>query len=61
MAQEEISKVIDLMDNATNVLDHYYSLMDLFGKQKDFDKIGKILNAQATVSENAYKASSEAY
>ena len=61
MAQEEISKVIDLMDNATNVLDHYYSLMDLFGKQKDFDKIGKILNAQATVSENVYKASSEAY
>jgi hypothetical protein len=32
MAQEEISKYTDLMENATTVLDHYQSLMELFGQ-----------------------------
>ena len=61
MAQEEISKLTDLMENATGVLDHYKSLMDLFGRSKDFEGMGIILQAQADVAEDAYAVSKESY
>ena len=61
MAQDEISKYTDLMDNAASALEHYSSLMELFGKATDYTSMGKILEAQAQVSKDAYDSSAAAY
>ena len=61
MAQDEISKFTDLMENAASVLDHYRSLMDLFGRSKDFEGINIVLQAQADVAQDAYETSKANY
>ena len=61
MAQEEISKYTDLMEHSTTVLDHYQNLMGLFGQSTDYEMMGKILNAKATVSKDAYDVSAKNY
>ena len=61
MAQDEISKYTDLIDNAASALEHYSSLMELFGKTTDYTSMGRILEAQVQVSKDAYDSSAAAY
>ena len=60
-AGEELAKYIDLMENATGVLDHYSSIAEMLGKSIDYKYMGKILQAQADVAGNAYKVSKSNY
>ena len=61
LAQEEIAKYTDLMENAASVLDHYNSLMELTGKNKDYQMMNDLLRAQADVAEDAYRTSQATY
>lgn len=61
LAQEEIAKYTDLMENAASVLDHYNSLMELTGKNKDYQMMNNLLRAQADVAEDAYRTSQSTY
>ena len=49
MANEEIKKYTDHMEHSVSVLDHYSSLLDIFGESTDYKKMGTILKGQADV------------
>jgi hypothetical protein len=54
-ARKEIDKYTEAMAHQTGVIEHYMSLMDLFGKSTDYKTIGKILDAQAQTLEDQAK------
>jgi hypothetical protein len=43
-AQDEMSKYTDLMESQSGVLEHYISLMELFGRNFDYESMEVILN-----------------
>ena len=47
MAQEELAVYTDRMSHLNSVLDHYSSLMDILGKQKDYKTKDTILQGKA--------------
>lgn len=61
MAQEELAKYTDQMENHVAVLEHYQNLMSILGKETDFNALGIILEGQAKTAENAMKVSKENY
>lgn len=61
MAQEELAKYTEQMEHQTAVLDHYKSLMEILGKETDYNAIGIILEGQAKTIENQVKVAKEAY
>ena len=52
MAAEEIAKYTDRMDHQTAVLDHYSSLLEIMGKQNDYEIMGKTLEAKAQLAKD---------
>ena len=61
MAQDEISLYTDLMDGAASALEHYTSLLELFGRSMDYDSMLVVLQAQADTAKDAYEASYASY
>ena len=61
MAQEELAKYTDQMEHHVAVLEHYRNMMNLLGKETDFNALGIILEGQAKTAENALKVSKENY
>lgn len=59
LAEEELSKYTDQMEHLTNVLDHYQSIMQLLGKETDYDSMGVLLGGVADVKRNNYLVSKE--
>lgn len=51
-AKEELGKYTDRLEHQTSVLEHYKNLMDLLGKEIDYERIGDILEAQSIALEN---------
>jgi hypothetical protein len=46
-ASEELADFTDHMEHLTDVFDHYLNLMDILGKQKDYDAMGDFLGGKA--------------
>ena len=61
MAQEELGKYTAQLEHHVAVLEHYRNMMNLLGKETDFDALGIILEGQAKTAENALKVSKENY
>ena len=55
MAQEELAKYTDQMDHHTSVLEHYQTILELTGKQNDYEALGVVLEGQAETAENRVK------
>jgi len=49
------------MEHQTEVLEHYQSLMEILGKETDYNGLGIILEGQAKTIENQMKVAKEAY
>jgi hypothetical protein len=47
MATDELADHTDHLEHLTGVFDHYLNLMDILGKQKDYDSIGDFLLGKA--------------
>ena len=60
-ANEEIGKYTSQMEAQNAVLDHYLSLNELMGRQKNYDWIGKVLAGQAKLMENNLTVSRTQY
>jgi hypothetical protein len=63
-AGEEIAKYTDRMSRATDVLEHYKSVLTLIGKSTDYKKMGAILDGQTETIKNsmaAAKATADMY
>lgn len=54
MAQEKIETFTDQIDRLSTSLEHYNSVMELLGKNRDYEKINKINDALVKTSKNAY-------
>ena len=52
MAQEELAKYTDRMQQQTEILQHYSNMMEILGKQLDYDSMGVILQGQVDTIEN---------
>lgn len=61
MAQDELAKYTNQMEHQTEVLEHYQSLMEILGKETDYNGLGIILEGQAKTIENQMKVAKEAY
>lgn len=59
LAEEELSKYTDQMEHLTNMLDHYKSIMQLLGKETDYDSMGVLLGGVANTKRNNYLVSKE--
>ena len=59
LAEEELSKYTDQMEHLTNVLDHYKSIMQLLGKETDYDSMGVLLGGVVNTKRNNYLVSKE--
>ena len=49
---EELAKYTDVMESQTGVLEHYANIMGILGKEKDYEGMGVILDAQAKTLAN---------
>lgn len=54
MAQEKIETFTDQINRLSTSLEHYNSVMELLGKNRDYEKINKINDALVKTSKNAY-------
>ena len=61
MAQEELAKYTDRMQQQTEVLQHYGNMMEILGKQLDYDSMGVILQGQVDTIENEMNVAEAAY
>ena len=52
MVTEEIDKYSAKMEHQTSILEHYSNMMDILGKSKDYDSMGKILQGQVDTLKN---------
>ena len=59
--QEELDKYTSKMEHQTAVLEHYMSIMEILGKQQDYESLGVILEAQAKSIGNEAKVAKENY
>ena len=60
-AGEEIDKFTTQLEKQTTILEHYKTLVDLMGKSTDYDKVGIILEGQASTTKNEMIAAREEY
>lgn len=60
-ASEELDDYTDHMEHLTGVFDHYLNLMDLLGKQKDFDALGDFLGGKAETTRDQLNVAKEYY
>lgn len=61
MAQEELAKYTDRMQQQTEILQHYSNMMEILGKQLDYDSMGVILQGQVDTIENEMNVAEAAY
>ena len=61
MAQEELAKYTNRMQQQTEVLQHYGNMMEILGKQLDYDSMGVILQGQVDTIENEMNVAEAAY
>ena len=61
MAQEELAKYTDRMQQQTEVLQHYGNMMEILGKQLDYNSMGVILQGQVDTIENEMNVAEAAY
>lgn len=57
----ELEKYTDQMDHFISVLSHYESILELTGQEKDYEKIGAVLESQAEVLLNNREIASAEY
>lgn len=60
-ATEELGDYTDHMEHLTSVFDHYLSLMDILGKQKDYDSMGDFLTGKADTLRDRLGVAKEYY
>jgi len=60
-ASEELDDYTDHMEHLTGVFDHYLNLMDLLGKQKDFDALGDFLGGKAETTRDQLNIAKDYY
>lgn len=60
-ASEELSTFTDHMEHLTSVFDHYTSLMEILGKQKDYDAMGNFLGGKADTIRDRLDVAKEYY
>lgn len=60
-ASEELSTFTDHMEHLTSVFDHYMSLMEILGKQKDYDAMGNFLGGKADTIRDRLDVAKEYY
>ena len=61
MAQEELAKLTEGLEQQTEVLEHYQNMLEILGKEMDYDSLGVILQGQAETIENEMKVAEAAY
>ena len=60
-AQAEIDSFTDHMEHLTDVFDHYMSLMEILGKQKDYNAMGNFLEGKADTIRDRLDVAKEYY
>ena len=60
-ASEELADYTDHMEHLTGVFDHYLSLMDLLGKNKDYEAMGDFLGGKADTLRDRLDVAKEYY
>ena len=60
-ASEEVADFTDHMEHLTGVFDHYLSLMEILGKQKDYDAMGNFLGGKADTIKDRLDVAKEYY
>ena len=60
-ASEEIADFTDHMEHLTGVFDHYLSLMEILGKQKDYAAMGDFLGGKADTIKDRLDVAKEYY
>lgn len=60
-ASEEIADFTDHMEHLTGVFDHYLSLMEILGKQKDYSAMGNFLGGKADTIKDRLDVAKEYY
>ena len=60
-AQAEIDSFTDHMEHLTDVFDHYMSLMEILGKQKDYNAMGNFLEGKADTIRDRLNVAKEYY
>lgn len=60
-ASEELSTFTDHMEHLTDVFDHYTNLMEILGKQKDYDAMGNFLGGKADTIRDRLDVAKEYY
>jgi hypothetical protein len=60
-AKEELDDYTDHMEHITGVFDHYMNIMDLLGKQKDYETIGNFLGGKAETARDELEVAKEYY
>ena len=61
MAQEELEKFTNELEQQTEILEHYQTMMEILGKQMDYDSMGVILKGQVETIENEMEVAEAAY
>ena len=60
-ASEELSTFTDHMEHLTSIFDHYISLMEILGKQKNYDAMGNFLDSKANTIRDRLDVAREYY
>ena len=60
-ASEEIADFTDHMEHLTGVFDHYLSLMEILGKEKDYSAMGNFLSGKADTIKDRLDVAKEYY
>jgi hypothetical protein len=60
-ASEELDDYTDHMEHLTGVFDHYVNLMEILGKQKDYDAMGNFLSGKADTLRDRLDVAQEYY
>ena len=60
-ASEELSTFTDHMEHLTSIFDHYISLMEILGKQKNYDAMGNFLGSKANTIRDRLDVAKEYY
>ena len=61
LVQDEIAKYTDRMEHLNDVLDHYSNILEIIGKQKDFDMQDQVLGAIASNIKNELDVQTKNY
>jgi vacuolar-type H+-ATPase subunit C/Vma6 len=56
-ADSKLQEYTDHYESLNNALEHYKTLMSLFGRSKDYRSIDTILRGQSAVAKESYEAS----